>query len=172
MSAIIRACAILARSFDSGSGHAGLGIPHQDALEASVAARSEYDQLRNGLGRVVQQNGELQSQLDASIGLLEAILPPSAPAPEAVAEQLAHHPTPAERLIARNAELHCEKTAAEAQLAAVRAAVEEYRTLMGCAFGEDIALYGAAGLQAVMRALTQPPGAGTAKLARRGGANG
>lgn len=47
--AIIRACAILARSFDSGSGHAGLGITHESALEASVAARTEYDQLRDAL---------------------------------------------------------------------------------------------------------------------------
>lgn len=50
MSAIIRACALLARSFESGMpyapNHALLGISPEEARDAAVKARTEYDKLR------------------------------------------------------------------------------------------------------------------------------
>jgi hypothetical protein len=64
VSAVIRACAILARSFDSGSGNAGLGIPHQDALEASVAARTEHDAMMAAVQSAEQRELAALSELD------------------------------------------------------------------------------------------------------------
>ena len=68
MSAIIRACAILARSFDSGSGHAGLGITQDAALEASVAARTEYDRGRRVLDAMSAiPDGTLRTLLELNV---------------------------------------------------------------------------------------------------------
>lgn len=53
MSAVIHACALLARSFESGMphapNHAMLGVDQDHAREATVAAKREYDSLREQL---------------------------------------------------------------------------------------------------------------------------
>jgi chromosome segregation ATPase len=77
VSAIIRACAILVRAFDSGSGHAGLGITPDDAREASVAARTEHDAnaaaLRECRAELASVQEVCSRQLDVLIERTEAL---------------------------------------------------------------------------------------------------
>lgn len=69
MSAIIRACGFLTRSFDSGvlhtpTRHAMLEIDQNAALGAAVAARAEYEKLSADLSQARERIWELELDLE------------------------------------------------------------------------------------------------------------
>lgn len=190
MSAILRACALLARSYDSGTepNHATLAVEPATATEAAVDARREYDSMR----RELAQTRELLEDVNVSeptanwVKRRDAFLSraPAQTAPRTTsllcyegdcakmtgrARPCPVHDAPAQAVepdehcpVCKRVTNRVRAESAEATLAAVRECWLRHSDVCQVSFGDDIAREAMRGFNAV----------GDLLRARKGGGNG